>query len=676
MPSLLARALAMRLRGQQHVLLWLRDALGGARFDQVELPELRQFLATTQAPLVPAVQRLLPPPGVPGFEGWSPLVALRNDVLGQCWLAGQGDDLVEMLLLPPSIGIDQAALAAWCHEPGIITCQGFGAAAKGWHWAVTRHRDDLLLPAWLASRRTCSEVEALVITAAITETLCSMHSHGVVHGGLEPAWLRVDDTGVALLGQSGLRSFPPAQGALPTDAGDVVAWTAPERASNGELTPGCDIYALGHLLYHILAGRPAFTGDLATVLQAHQHGMVPDLRSSHREISPATAGFIAKTTALQAAARYQSMDAVRNALHQTLRSKGVEPPAPPSHPAVAEATPSQVAAPDSQGAKPTARAPQVTEPAIEMTMAIPGAGVPLPAAQAEPAAPEPSFDMTMAIPPPQAAPAPAATPSSDPEAAIAPLPAPPVDPLAPTAAPQPEPRNRLQGDLKQALFAKNIALVPVTGGEPILLFAGQDLVMGKHRTEGVDAVMRLYPIEEQALLWQRISRQHLRLVLHDGLVWAEDLGSSNGSCVDGAALRAILPAPLPRSGPVELELAGVLRFAGHVHRLQGDSDLPADLPLAPYQTGVRVLTLRRADNRPALQMALVGRHVCIGPRDSDADLCLTQVTNGHALRIGHAAGRWLWQQESEWQILQASDELELGSCRLHAEILQPHHFGV
>src|SRR5437868_12123882 len=46
-------------------------------------------------------------------------------------------------------------------------------------------------------------------------------------------------------------------------------YIAPERVTGGPLLPSIDIYAVGIIMYEMLAGTPPFTGEPTAVLQRH-----------------------------------------------------------------------------------------------------------------------------------------------------------------------------------------------------------------------------------------------------------------------------------------------------------------------------------------------------------------------------------------------------------------------
>jgi eukaryotic-like serine/threonine-protein kinase len=126
--------------------------------------------------------------------------------------------------------------------------------------------------AWDEARRFCAPVAA---------ALAHAHARGVVHRDLTPANLLVErgagrvvvtDFGLARLARS-TRSAP-ISGVL---AGTPEYW-APEQAAGHETGPATDLYALGCILFRMLAGRMPFEGEdrLATGLR-RAHEQAPSL---------------------------------------------------------------------------------------------------------------------------------------------------------------------------------------------------------------------------------------------------------------------------------------------------------------------------------------------------------------------------------------------------------------
>jgi beta-lactam-binding protein with PASTA domain/predicted Ser/Thr protein kinase len=120
---------------------------------------------------------------------------------------------------------------------------------------------------WDEARRYCAPVAA---------ALAHAHARGVVHRDLTPANVLVErgtgrvvvtDFGLARLARSSRTA--PISGVL---AGTPEYW-APEQAAGGATGPATDLYALGCVLFRLLAGRMPFEGEdrLATGLRrAHE----------------------------------------------------------------------------------------------------------------------------------------------------------------------------------------------------------------------------------------------------------------------------------------------------------------------------------------------------------------------------------------------------------------------
>jgi formylglycine-generating enzyme required for sulfatase activity/dienelactone hydrolase len=110
--------------------------------------------------------------------------------------------------------------------------------------------------------------EAVDITTQIAQALARAHESGIVHRDIKPANLmlptdgpvKIVDFGLAkLVGHSDLTKTGTTVG--------TVAYMAPEQLRGGEAGPAADVWALGVVLYQMLAGKRPFDGkdDLVVV---------------------------------------------------------------------------------------------------------------------------------------------------------------------------------------------------------------------------------------------------------------------------------------------------------------------------------------------------------------------------------------------------------------------------
>lgn len=162
----------------------------------------------------------------------------------------------------------------------------------------------------LQARVKIDSQDAINMIINLLETLDYCHSKGVYHRDLKPenlllgpdGHLKILDFGIALMegvprvtwrGFSGLMGTP--------------EYMAPEQI-RGERGGACsDIYAAGCLLYHLLSGRPPYTGDNPLAIM-HQH-----LTSSPRpltqicpELPPGVAAVVQRAMRRRKEERYSS----------------------------------------------------------------------------------------------------------------------------------------------------------------------------------------------------------------------------------------------------------------------------------------------------------------------------------------------------------------------------------
>jgi eukaryotic-like serine/threonine-protein kinase len=106
------------------------------------------------------------------------------------------------------------------------------------------------------------------VCGEVASALAAAHADGLVHRDIKPANVMVTPSGVKVV------DFGIAAAVGPRDPEDVLlgtpAYLAPERLIGGPVEPATDVYALGVLLYRLLAHESPWSVDTTTqMLSAH-----------------------------------------------------------------------------------------------------------------------------------------------------------------------------------------------------------------------------------------------------------------------------------------------------------------------------------------------------------------------------------------------------------------------
>lgn len=126
--------------------------------------------------------------------------------------------------------------------------------------------------------RAFSRDEILAVLRAAASGLEFIHARGLTHGDLRARQLLFDAAGRLKLTDGGIAEAFASAGLALADVQPDAAWyLAPERTQGAALAPPADLYALGVLLYRMLAGRVPFDGPspLAIALRHRNDAPLP-----------------------------------------------------------------------------------------------------------------------------------------------------------------------------------------------------------------------------------------------------------------------------------------------------------------------------------------------------------------------------------------------------------------
>jgi tetratricopeptide (TPR) repeat protein len=216
----------------------------------------------------------------------------------------------------------EALTAANLRHPNIVPVYDYGEADGALYLAMALIGEGRTLRGLLAERAPLSLEGSLPLLTQIAGALDYLHGQGLVHRDLKPANVLLEgdaENPWTILADFGLvRSLETSQ-AL-TQSGSILgtpAYLAPEQADPkrwGEITPLTDVYALGVLAYEMLAGRPPFEGELATVLHAQAHQAPPSPLELAPDLGDDLAGVLLQGLAKPPTERYPGAGALVAAL--------------------------------------------------------------------------------------------------------------------------------------------------------------------------------------------------------------------------------------------------------------------------------------------------------------------------------------------------------------------------
>jgi serine/threonine protein kinase len=166
--------------------------------------------------------------------------------------------------------------------------------------------------------------QSVVLVHKLALALHEAHNLGVIHRDLKPANIMIDCSGQPIIMDFGLARCE--QDARLTQSGVIVGtpgYLSPEQA-NGEVEepgPACDLYALGVILYQLLAGRLPFNGEYLDILLQIVNEDPPPVEQFCPAVDPALAAICHKAIARKKEDRFASMADLAQALADYLRAK-------------------------------------------------------------------------------------------------------------------------------------------------------------------------------------------------------------------------------------------------------------------------------------------------------------------------------------------------------------------
>jgi serine/threonine protein kinase len=182
----------------------------------------------------------------------------------------------------------------------------------------------------LIARKGLPVKEVLAYTVQIADALAAAHAAGIVHRDVKPGNVMVTDTGLVKVLDFGLAKLTEPTAASPhgttvtletrTSEGTIlgtVAYMSPEQAEGKKLDARSDIFSFGAMLYEMITGRRAFSGDsTVSILAAILREEPAPLGRITKDIPRDLERLVARCLRKEPARRFQVMDDVKLSLEE------------------------------------------------------------------------------------------------------------------------------------------------------------------------------------------------------------------------------------------------------------------------------------------------------------------------------------------------------------------------
>lgn len=165
--------------------------------------------------------------------------------------------------------IQEARSAARLAHPNVVNVYDQGQDSDT-AYLVMEYLPGITLRDLLQEHRILTTDQAFDIMEAVLAGLAAAHQNGIVHRDLKPENVLLADDGRIKIGDFGLARAATANTATGNALLGTIAYLSPELVTRGIADTRSDIYAVGIMLYEMLAGEQPFKGEQPFQI-AHQH---------------------------------------------------------------------------------------------------------------------------------------------------------------------------------------------------------------------------------------------------------------------------------------------------------------------------------------------------------------------------------------------------------------------
>jgi eukaryotic-like serine/threonine-protein kinase len=194
---------------------------------------------------------------------WRLLRLIGSGGMGEVWLGERSDEIVEQRVAIKRVRMQTAEvrerlfserrLLARLEHPNIARFIDAGVDAAGSPWLVLEYVEGVPISDW-CSQQALSLRDRLRLFGKVCAAVEHAHRHLIVHRDLKPANVLVNADGEPKLLDFGIAKLLDGNGDGNTVGALTPSYAAPEQLRGEAISTATDVYALGLLLYRLLAG--------------------------------------------------------------------------------------------------------------------------------------------------------------------------------------------------------------------------------------------------------------------------------------------------------------------------------------------------------------------------------------------------------------------------------------
>src|SRR5215470_5645072 len=212
----------------------------------------------------------------------------------------------------------EAEAAARCVHANVVAIYDF-ALHEGEPFLAMEFVPGMSLRQALDERPVMVPAEAVGIILQVLAALECAHAQGVVHQDIKPANILLASGGQVKVSDFGVSRLVGAETVSALGAAGTPAYMSPQQCRGEAVDGRADLFAVGAMLFEMLAGRVAFAGR--TVIEVSyrvQNARLPLLPAGTQAAAPRLQGVLERATAKQPQDRFDGAADMAAALRDAL----------------------------------------------------------------------------------------------------------------------------------------------------------------------------------------------------------------------------------------------------------------------------------------------------------------------------------------------------------------------